>query len=147
VTRVGAAALLALTATLTADLAATLPAAAQTAPAQAMPAQSDEELFAEGRGVFQRCQACHVVNAEQNRVGPHLVGLFGRVSGTVEGFRYSDVMIEAEIVWDEETLAAYLANPREYLPGNRMAFPGLADEDALAALLVYLREATVVPVE
>ncbi|MEQ9813047.1 MAG: cytochrome c family protein [Azospirillaceae bacterium] len=112
-----------------------------------VPAQVDEESFAEGRSVFQRCQACHVVNDEQNRVGPHLVGLFGRQSGSVEGFRYSDVMVEAGIVWDDETLAAYLADPRGYLPGNRMAFPGLADEEALAALLVYLREATAPPQE
>lgn len=104
--------------------------------------ESEDDAIADGRDVFRRCQACHVPSAETNRVGPHLVGLFGRPAGAVEDFRYSEAMANAEIVWNEETLTAYLRDPRGYMPGNRMAFAGLSDEQAIDNLLAYLRQAT-----
>jgi cytochrome c len=96
----------------------------------------------EGEKVYRKCKACHVVSEEQNRVGPHLVGIFGREAGSVEGFRYSDAMKESGIVWDEETLAAYLADPRGYIPGNRMTFAGLKDEEDIEDVIAYLKAAT-----
>ena len=105
---------------------------------------SVDELAASGGEVYQRrCSACHVAGAEDNRVGPHLVRVFGRVAGSVEGFRYSSAMVESGIVWTEETLTAYLADPRGYIPRNRMAFAGMRDPDDIAALMAYLRTATV----
>ncbi len=86
--------------------------------------------------------ACHMVDQEQNRVGPHLVGIMRREAGAVEGFNYSDAMKEADIVWDEQTLDEYLADPRGYIPGNRMAFPGLREEEERANVIAYLKEAT-----
>lgn len=97
---------------------------------------------AEGEKVFRKCMACHMVDQEQNRVGPHLVGVMGREAGAVEGFNYSDAMKEADVVWDEQTLDQYLADPRGYIPGNRMAFPGLRDEEERANVIAYLKEAT-----
>lgn len=98
---------------------------------------------AAGERVFARCGACHVVDQEQNRVGPHLVGLFGREAGSVESFgRYSDAMKDADITWDEETVKQYVKDPRGYIPGNIMAFPGLKDEEDLENLIAYLKEAT-----
>ena len=97
---------------------------------------------AKGEKVFVRCKACHVVDQEQNRVGPHLVGLFGREAGAVEGFNYSDALKNADIVWDEATLDAYLADPRGYIAGNKMAFPGLKKEDERADVIAYLKDAT-----
>ena len=52
-------------------------------------AQGDAEA---GEKVFNKCKACHVADEAQNRVGPHLVGIFGRQAGSVEGFKYSDAM-------------------------------------------------------
>ncbi len=95
----------------------------------------------DGARVFNQCKACHTLDAGVNRVGPSLAGLDGRTAGTVEGFRYSDAMKDSGIVWNEETLEGYLANPREYLPGNRMPFPGVRDEEKLEALIDYLLEA------
>ncbi|HET6522080.1 MAG TPA: cytochrome c family protein [Geminicoccaceae bacterium] len=97
---------------------------------------------AKGERLFVRCKACHVVDATTNRVGPHLVGLFGRHAGEVEGFNYSDAMKNADIVWDEETIDAYLADPRGYIAGNKMAFPGLKKEEERADVIAYLKEAT-----
>ena len=97
---------------------------------------------AEGEKVFNKCKACHVADEAQNRVGPHLVGLFGRQAGNVEGFKYSDAMKESGITWSEETIAEYIADPRGYIKGNRMAFVGLKDDEDIANLIAYLKEAT-----
>ena len=100
-------------------------------------AQGDPE---KGEKVFNKCKACHVVDKEQNRVGPHLVGILGRPAGSVEGFKYSDAMQGSDIVWEEETMAAYLKDPKGYIPGNRMVFPGLRKDEEIADLLAYLKE-------
>ena len=94
---------------------------------------------AAGEKVFRQCQACHVIDAEQNRVGPHLVGIIGRPAGAVEGFKYSDAMANSGIVWDETTIAEYLANPRSYVEGNRMAFAGLRNEQQIADVIAYIQ--------
>ena len=100
-------------------------------------AQGDPE---KGEKVFNKCKTCHVVEEEQNKVGPHLVGIFGRQAGSVEGFKYSDAMKESGIVWEDETITAYLKEPRAYIPGNRMAFAGLRKDEEIADLLAYLHE-------
>lgn len=109
-------------------------AAAEPAP--------DPELVAAGEKVFRKCQACHQVGEDaQNRVGPHLNDLFGRVAGTIAEFRYSKPMVAAGedgLVWTEETVAEYLAKPRDYIKGNRMSFAGLRKEEEMEAIIAYL---------
>ncbi len=98
---------------------------------------------AAGEGVFRTCAACHAVDQERNRVGPHLINMVGRTAGTVEGFRYSPAMIEfgaSGNVWTADNLAAYLASPRSFIRGNRMAFAGLRDEQQIADILAYLEQ-------
>ena len=72
-----------------------------------------------GATVFKRCAACHVVDKPQNRVGPSLLGVFGRKAGAVEGFKYSDAMKNAGITWNEAELDKYLENPKGDIPGTR----------------------------
>ena len=96
---------------------------------------------AKGEQVFKRCQACHVVNQPTNRVGPHLVGLIGRHSGSVEGFKYSDANKNSNVTWDEATLDKYLADPKAFMPGNKMAFPGLKKPEERADVIAYLKTA------
>lgn len=96
-----------------------------------------------GATVFRKCQACHVVEQEQNRVGPHLVNVIGRTAGTVDGFRYSPGMVEygeAGNVWNTETLVPYLQNPRNVIKGGRMAFAGLKSAEELADVIAYLEQ-------
>jgi cytochrome c len=114
---------------------AVLPLAAAPAWAQGDPAQ--------GEKVFARCKTCHEVAKPQNKIGPHLIGLFGRKAGGVEGFKYSEAMAGSGKVWDETTLASYLKDPKGDMPGNKMAFPGLKKEDELANVIAYLKQATV----
>ena len=96
---------------------------------------------AKGEKVYKKCKTCHFVDKEKNKVGPHLVGIFGRTAGAVEGFKYSDAMMESGITWDEESIAAYLADPKGYIKGNKMAFPGLKKEEQIADVIAYIKEA------
>lgn len=107
------------------------------------PAVAQAEGDAEaGAKVFNRCRACHVADKEQNRVGPHLVAVSGRPLASVDGFRYSEIMVAkgAEgAVWDDVALAAYLTDPRAYMPGNTMAFTGLKKPKDVEDVIAYLK--------
>ena len=92
-----------------------------------------------GARVFRtQCGACHVVEAGKNRVGPSMFGIVGRVSGTVEGFRYSAANKDAHLTWTPEVLDKYLVNPRETIPGTTMAYVGLKNATQRADLITYL---------
>jgi cytochrome c len=97
---------------------------------------------AHGEAVFNKCKACHTVDQAKNKVGPYLVGVFGRPAGTAEGFKYSQAMKDSGITRDEATIAEYVANPRGYIKGNRMAFAGLKNQQDIADLIAYLKQAT-----
>jgi cytochrome c2 len=97
-----------------------------------------------GAAVFKkRCQVCHAVGDKaKNKVGPALNGIIGRKAGTVEGFRYSKANSQAGEdgwVWTEEVLIDYLANPRKAMPGNKMGYAGLKDEQDRKDVVAYLK--------
>uniref|UniRef100_UPI003B51BF3C c-type cytochrome n=1 Tax=Roseovarius indicus TaxID=540747 RepID=UPI003B51BF3C len=93
---------------------------------------------ADGEKVFRKCKACHVADSEQNRVGPHLVGLVGRDVASVEGFRYSSALQEFGGQWTEDRLNQWLENSNDLVPGNKMSFAGLKSEDDRAAVVAYI---------
>ena len=97
---------------------------------------------AHGQVVFNKCKACHSVDEAKNKVGPYLVGVFGRPAGTAEGFKYSQAMKDSGVTWDEQTLAEYLADPRGYIKGNRMAFVGLKNQQDVIDVIAYLKQAS-----
>lgn len=97
---------------------------------------------AKGKKVFNRCKACHSLEAGKRKVGPSLHGVFGRTSGTLEGFKFSKAMAEAGIVWDEQTIGEYLKAPKTYIKGNKMAFAGLRKQADIDNLMAYLKENT-----
>jgi len=102
----------------------------------------DPALVAAGEKVFKKCKACHQVGqGAKNRVGPQLNGVMERAAGSVEDFRYSSALKEkaAEgLIWTPETLAAFLAKPRDYMKGTKMSFAGLKSEEDQAAIAAYL---------
>jgi cytochrome c len=98
---------------------------------------------AAGEKVFtSKCKVCHVADAEKKKVGPSLYHVFGRQAGTLKGFKYSEAMKKSGITWTEETLDAYLADPKGYVKGNRMTFLGLRQEQDRADVIAYLKQIT-----
>ncbi|MFB9151220.1 c-type cytochrome [Roseovarius ramblicola] len=102
-------------------------------------AEGDPEA---GEKVFRKCKACHMVGEDaKNRVGPALNGVVGGPVASVEDFRYSDVFQEMAAegaVWTEDELAAFLASPRKYAKGTKMAFAGLRKDEEIANVIAYL---------
>jgi cytochrome c len=102
----------------------------------------DADLVGAGKKVFQRCAACHMVGPDaKNRVGPELNGVIGRTAGTLEGYKYSNAMVDAGaggLVWSEETLHEYLADPRAMVKGTKMAFAGLKKAEEVDAVIAYI---------
>ncbi|MBM3555740.1 MAG: cytochrome c family protein [Alphaproteobacteria bacterium] len=97
----------------------------------------------DGKRLFNHCRACHAVEkGGKNGVGPALHGLFGRKAGAAPGFKYSDALAQADLVWSEESLARFLADPKATIPGNRMAFAGFKRKEQTDAVIAYLKDAT-----
>ncbi|MDP3488599.1 MAG: cytochrome c family protein [Phenylobacterium sp.] len=106
----------------------------------ALPAPYNTGDLDNGRRQFGLCRSCHTIaEGGPNLTGPNLYGVFGRPAASVEGYRYSDALQSAGFMWDAERLDAWLANPRTYLPGNRMTFAGLADPQKRVDLIAYLK--------
>lgn len=98
----------------------------------------------EGAEVFKKCRACHDVGPEaKNKVGPILNGIIGRAAGTIEGYNYSDANKQAGakgLVWTEEVMFKYLENPLSFMPGTKMAFAGVKDEQDRKDVIAYLKK-------
>jgi cytochrome c len=101
---------------------------------------------ARGADLFrQNCSACHSQQPGQNLVGPSLFSVVGRAAASIADFSYSSAMKSSRIVWTVDQLMAYLKAPRQYVPGVKMMFPGLADEkdrENVVAFLATLCEAS-----
>ena len=103
-------------------------------------AEGDE---ARGERLFnQQCKACHTLDkGGHNTVGPNLHGLFGRKAGSAE-YQYSDAMKKSGIVWDDKTLAEYLKDPKAKVPGTKMTYIGLQQEQQQQDMIAFLKKAT-----
>ncbi len=97
---------------------------------------------AAGAKIFPRlCGGCHQGGeSARSGVGPQLNGIIGRAAGTSANYVYSDAMKNSGITWDRATLKAYLEDPKGVVPGTRMIFWGLSDEEKLENLLAYLQK-------
>lgn len=107
---------------------------AMLAPLPAMAADA-----AKGKDLFQKCVSCHSEAASGSDVGPNLKGVFGRKSGALDDFRYSNAMRRAELVWDEANLKDFIANPQSKVKGNRMPFSGFANAGEIDDVIAYLK--------
>ena len=115
-------------------LVAVVAALLGASPASAQDAAAGEKVFA-------RCRACHQVGeTAKNAVGPKLNGLFGRKAGSVEGFNYSTANKDSGVTWDEQSFTAYIEDPRKFMPGNRMAYPGVKNPDEIGSLVAFLKQ-------
>ena len=102
----------------------------------AMPVAASAADAEAGKTVFNKCKACHQIG--KNAVGPDLKGVIGRKAGTVEGYKYSEAMLNSGLTWDAATMKEYLANPKKKVPGNKMVFAGIKDPTDEENLIAYL---------
>lgn len=118
--------------------------------AAARPALAAEGDAARGRQVYRTCAACHSLASDENMTGPSLAGLWGRKAGSLPSFdRFSPALKAAGIVWADLSIDPWLTDPARMLPGNRMTFAGIKNDQLRADLIAFLKQATVVgpPVE
>ncbi|WP_417669754.1 c-type cytochrome [Roseibium sp.] len=109
-------------------------------------ASASEPDIAAGEKAFKACKSCHQVGTNAaNGIGPHLDGLFGRIAGSLPGFKYSSAMKakgENGLLWNEETLNAYLEKPNVFVPGTRMSYRGMSEMTDRRNIIAYLKDVT-----
>ncbi|UIK08050.1 c-type cytochrome [Neorhizobium galegae] len=94
-----------------------------------------------GERVFVQCRACHQVGeTARNVTGPHLNGLFGRTSGSVEGYAYTEANKNAGITWTDASFREFVTNPRAKIPGTKMIYAGIKNPDQITNLIAYLKQ-------
>ncbi len=94
-----------------------------------------------GERSFNKCRACHQIGeTAKNGVGPVLNGLFGRHSGSVEGYSYSSANKNSGIDWSEATFAEYIKDPKAKIPGTKMVFAGIKNEQEIKDLTAFLKQ-------
>ncbi|WP_262273026.1 c-type cytochrome [Microvirga yunnanensis] len=105
------------------------------------PAAAQAQDAAAGEKVFAPCKACHQIGeTAKNAVGPELNGVIGRKAGTVEGYNYTPANKNSGLTWDEATFAEYIKDPKAKVPGTKMIFPGIKDEQKIKDLTAYLKQ-------
>jgi cytochrome c2 len=117
---------------------------AEAAPLPVLLAAASPE---EGESEAKKCAACHSFEpGGAAKIGPPLWGVVGRDIAAVDGFAYSDALLAKEGEWTFEELYGFVHNPKEYVPGTKMAFAGIQNPEDLADVLVYLRSLAEEPV-
>jgi cytochrome c2 len=87
---------------------------------------------------YVKCVACHSLEEGKHGVGPSLHDLNNRKAGTVSGFKFSKALRTSGVLWNKDSMHAYLLNPQKNIPRNRMAFAGLKNDEERQALVCYL---------
>lgn len=93
-----------------------------------------------GGKLFKRmCGGCHQIGESARAFfGPQLNGIVGRTAASTTDYQYSDAMKSSGVVWTREKLAAYIEDPKAVVPGTRMIFWGISDQEKIDDLLAYL---------
>lgn len=98
------------------------------------------DLIARGERVMAQCRSCHTFDAGgANGTGPNLHDAFGRAVASHAGYDYSEAMAEHGGAWDYLALDEYLRSPARAIPGNKMAFAGLRNDQDRVAMIAYMR--------
>jgi cytochrome c len=96
---------------------------------------------AAGKTSFNKCLACHAIGeGAKNKVGPELNGLNGRKSGTAEGYSYTEANKNSGITWDQATFKDYIRDPKARIPGTKMVFAGIKNEQEASDLWAFLAQ-------
>lgn len=125
-----------------ADAAASGAPVVEEKPVDIMPFMATADVAA-GEQQLKKCTACHSFDkGGKNGVGPNQWGLVGAKFGHIDSYAYS-AAIKAKhdegAIWTEQALSEFLANPKKYLPGNKMSFAGIKKPEDRANLIAYLK--------
>jgi cytochrome c len=102
--------------------------------------QEIDEAAKRGAAAYRLCAACHSLQPGVHLSGPSLANMWGTRAATLSDFgRYTDVLRKSEIVWDETTLYAWIADPQVMVPGTTMTFRGIENDKARDDLIAFLR--------
>lgn len=86
------------------------------------------------------CRTCHSPREGDHRLGPSLGGVMGRKAGSIDGYQFSSAMKGSNIVWDETTLDAFIANPDKVVHGNAMKpYGGIDSAEQRGEIIAYLK--------
>ena len=111
----------------------------QLAVLASLPAPYNTADLENGRRRFAQCRSCHtLVEGGPNLVGPNLNNVFGREIASKPGFAYSRAAQDANFVWDGAKLDQWLTDPRGFLPGTKMVFPGIKEPNDRRDVIAYL---------
>lgn len=86
----------------------------------------------------QDCAVCHSTMKGKNKMGPSLFAVVGRKAGSMADFVYSESMKQSEIIWTPEKLDAYITNPKQFVPGDKMSFSGIAEVQEREDIIAFL---------
>lgn len=96
---------------------------------------------AAGEKVYAPCRSCHQIGpTAKNAVGPVHNGLIGRKAGTFPGYTYSAANKDSGLTWDEETFRRYIKDPKGVIPGTKMAYAGIKDDQKITDLIAFLKQ-------
>jgi cytochrome c len=96
---------------------------------------------AAGKTSFNKCLACHAIgDGAKNKVGPELNGLNGRKSGTAPDYSYSEANKNSGITWDEAQFKEYIKDPKAKIPGTKMVFAGIKNENEANDLWAFIAQ-------
>lgn len=98
-----------------------------------------------GKKVYRKCKACHFIDKPKKKLGPTLMGVFGRDVASVKGYKYSKLLVKKgkEVgKWDEKSLDAYLTDPKAFIGGRSKMILKLKKQQERRDIIAYLKQQT-----
>lgn len=101
---------------------------------------------AAGKKVSGKCKSCHdLTQRKKSGIGPPLWDIVEADKGGNDGYKYSSAISGLGGRWTYADLDAFIASPKGFASGTKMAFPGLKDQKDRADLIAFLRSLSDAP--
>ena len=88
---------------------------------------------------FNQCKQCHsAAPGLKPMIGPNLFGVVGSRAGSRSGYAFSNAMKASGIVWNAQSLDAFITSPQQVVRGTKMTYFGERDPDRRREIVTYL---------